>query len=64
MKVYTVLREYKESDILVTACDNYQYALDTYHREINKISRGIYSNAIGVVLYEWEKGKPTLLRKM
>ena len=64
MKVYTVLREYKESDILVTACDNYQYALDTYHKEVNKIIRGIYSNAIGVVLYGWEKGKPTLLRKM
>lgn len=63
MKVYTVLREYKNSDILVTACDNYQYALDTYHREVNKLKRGIYFNAIGVVLYEWEKGKPTLLQK-
>lgn len=64
MKVYTVLREYKNSDILVTAYDSYHYALDTYLKEINKINRGIYSNAIGVVLYEWEKGKPTLLRKM
>lgn len=64
MKVYTVLREYKNSDILVIACDNYQYALNTYHREIDRIDSGTYTNAIGIVLYEWEKGKPTLLRKM
>lgn len=63
MKVYTILRQYKESDILVTACDNYQYALDTYNKEIDKINRKIYSNAIGIILSAWEKGKPILLQK-
>ena len=62
MKVYTVLRQYRESEILVIACDNYQYALDTYHREIDRIDSGIYTNAIGVKLYEGEQGKPILLQ--
>lgn len=63
MKVYTVLREYKESEILVIACDSYQYALTNYHREIDRIKGGIYTNAIGVKLYEWEQGKPILLQE-
>lgn len=62
MKVYVVVRQYKESEILVVACDNYQYALDTYHKEVDKIDRGIYTNAIGVKLYEWEQDKPILLQ--
>jgi len=64
MKVYTVLRRYVASEILVIACDDYQYALDIYHREIDKMDSGVYTMAIGVKLYEWEKGKPILLQEI
>ena len=63
MKVYTVsLRQPNAREILIVACDNYQYALNTYHKEIDRIDSGVYSNAIGVKLYEWEQGKPILLQ--
>jgi hypothetical protein len=62
MKVYTVIREYRESDILVLATASYEQALDTYHRQINLIDKRIFTNAIGVRLLEWEKEKATTLQ--
>ena len=62
MKVYTVMREYRENDILVLATASYEQALNTYHEQIGLIDKGIFTNAIGVRLLEWEKEKVITLR--
>jgi hypothetical protein len=62
MKVYTVMREYRESDILVLATASYEQALNAYNKQINLIDKRIFTNAIGVRLLEWEKEKATTLQ--
>jgi hypothetical protein len=62
MKVYTVMREYRESDILVLATASYEQALNAYNKQIDLIDKHIFTNAIGVRLLEWEKEKATTLQ--
>lgn len=64
MKVYTVMRNYRESEVLVLATASYEHALDTYHRQINLIDKGVYTNAIGVRLHEWSGGRVILLHEI
>lgn len=64
MKVYTVMLNYKESEVLVLATASYDHALYTYHKQIDLIDEGVYTNAIGVRLHEWENNRVILLREI
>lgn len=55
-KVFTVMRYYRESDILVGAFDNYLKARQAYEETIKDIENGKFTFALGVGLFAWENG--------
>lgn len=63
MKVYTISKAYKQSDILHYATDNEEKALALFNTIMTEIKVGRLG-AIGVYVICWEENKkPTIIRE-